>query len=401
MHTWILVLIILDSYVWINSVGIDFYRYYFIRNVQFFIMAEIFLMYFWISIELSLRFESLNVVLKNSYKCFSNNKKASYFQPVRLVTVSDKSNVVEKLKNVKKFHNFLCDIVANVNDIFGVNILFMIIFGIGIIVEYTILLINYTVLNKNVDGAIFGPDLQLVSAMWIFGNFVSDVQISNIHFFEDEAQTLQKNPQRDLRAVPNASHYFVGYRKVSEQMQDELMQYCIKCLTVIDPGHKKVALILYRVLGYTSIDEQVLFTSSDSPLRPSLLIYPFELLLLFPIYLLIENCKHSLSWIIFIFFFQLGVFLLAYAGNRISSEATKTICICYKFLNELNSSTHYETRIIEDELHFLVEQLSQRKPCLSASGFFTINFTMVGFILSSITSYIIVAIQFLKEDASK
>lgn len=89
--------------------------------------------------------------------------------------------------------------------------------------------------------------------------------------------------------------------------------------------------------------------------------------------------------------FQISLTALAVAGNNISTEATQTSIICYR-LNNMNVSVKYD--LIKEELRLIAQQTLFRNTRLNAFGFFTVNFTMIGFIVTNVTSYIIVAIQF-------
>uniref|UniRef100_A0A6P7FW33 Gustatory receptor n=1 Tax=Diabrotica virgifera virgifera TaxID=50390 RepID=A0A6P7FW33_DIAVI len=91
------------------------------------------------------------------------------------------------------------------------------------------------------------------------------------------------------------------------------------------------------------------------------------------------------------------IMALASAGENLSREANRTITVCYGIINTLDNNPQYNVDAIKEELNFLIQQAAHRKPCLSASGFFVANSTMMGFIIGSITSYVIVAVQFLKE----
>ncbi|XP_072375315.1 uncharacterized protein [Diabrotica undecimpunctata] len=94
---------------------------------------------------------------------------------------------------------------------------------------------------------------------------------------------------------------------------------------------------------------------------------------------------------------MIKIMALASAGENLSREANRTITVCYGIINTLDNNPQYNVDAIKEELNFLIQQAAHRKPCLSASGFFVANSTMMGFIIGSITSYVIVAVQFLKE----
>lgn len=92
------------------------------------------------------------------------------------------------------------------------------------------------------------------------------------------------------------------------------------------------------------------------------------------------------------------IFLLALAGDRIERNGNAIIPVCYRILHQIDSNLIMESNLLKKELKQLIKQVSQRKPCLNASGFFVVNFNMLGFVTTSFTSYIIVAIQFLLKD---
>lgn len=93
--------------------------------------------------------------------------------------------------------------------------------------------------------------------------------------------------------------------------------------------------------------------------------------------------------------FQAVTLFLAAAGHYLTTEAQRTVQICYNIINDANKNEFYERDII-----FLAQQVVHSNIELSASGFFSINFTMMGFIVSSITSYIIVALEFMNDGSS-
>ncbi|XP_056647837.1 uncharacterized protein LOC130900628 [Diorhabda carinulata] len=97
----------------------------------------------------------------------------------------------------------------------------------------------------------------------------------------------------------------------------------------------------------------------------------------------------SIVWLIENF---VKIMALALAGENLSSEANKTVNVCYGLINKLENSEEIRQKLI-----FLIQQALDRKPCLKASGFFVVKSTMTGFIVGSITSYVIVAVQFLNE----
>ncbi|KAG5861748.1 hypothetical protein JTB14_027193 [Gonioctena quinquepunctata] len=106
----------------------------------------------------------------------------------------------------------------------------------------------------------------------------------------------------------------------------------------------------------------------------------------------------NLPWIccFSIFGAAVRIFAIAAVGTYLLKEANNTIAICYNTIHALEPDSSHEAEILKEELRHFVNQIAHRQPRLSAAGFFNVDFSMMGFIVSSITSYIIVAIQFLK-----
>lgn len=88
--------------------------------------------------------------------------------------------------------------------------------------------------------------------------------------------------------------------------------------------------------------------------------------------------------------------LIAAACAGLTDEAKRITAICYTLLSEVPSlpKTDYGVALRE-ELLLLAEETAACHPKVSAAGFFEVNLGMMGFVVASITSYIIVAIQFI------
>lgn len=72
--------------------------------------------------------------------------------------------------------------------------------------------------------------------------------------------------------------------------------------------------------------------------------------------------------------------------------------MCLKWLNEIpiiipNSKIDQN---LKEELILFVQQANCRSPEFSAAGFFIVDFTLLKFIFGSLTSYVIISLQFLK-----
>lgn len=96
-----------------------------------------------------------------------------------------------------------------------------------------------------------------------------------------------------------------------------------------------------------------------------------------------------------VFLFQVKIFLLALSGERLATNAHDIVPVCYRIIHQINSDMVQETELVKKELRMLTSQVTERKPRLEAAGFFVVNFDMLGFIITSFTTFIIVAIQFL------
>ncbi|XP_017776029.1 PREDICTED: putative gustatory receptor 39b [Nicrophorus vespilloides] len=83
--------------------------------------------------------------------------------------------------------------------------------------------------------------------------------------------------------------------------------------------------------------------------------------------------------------------ILASGANKILDKSQETLLISYKILCLLPVETNCNERT---NLNFLVQEISFRPLILSAAGFFTIDYTMVLTIITSVASYLIVVIQF-------
>lgn len=86
------------------------------------------------------------------------------------------------------------------------------------------------------------------------------------------------------------------------------------------------------------------------------------------------------------------------SGERIATNARDIIPVCYSIIHKLDSNLVQEAELLKKELRMLISQVTERKPHLEAAGFFVVNFDMLGFIVTSFTTFIIVAVQFLLSD---
>ncbi|VEN60312.1 unnamed protein product, partial [Callosobruchus maculatus] len=91
------------------------------------------------------------------------------------------------------------------------------------------------------------------------------------------------------------------------------------------------------------------------------------------------------------------LFALATVGQLVYGEAHTTIAISYRSINEQEATDLPGLHLIKKELLDLIQQVHIRNPKVIASSFFDVNFSMSGFVIASVTSYIIVALQFMTQ----
>ncbi|KAF7278850.1 hypothetical protein GWI33_007913 [Rhynchophorus ferrugineus] len=91
----------------------------------------------------------------------------------------------------------------------------------------------------------------------------------------------------------------------------------------------------------------------------------------------------------------------AYIGEAIIQETKKSSVRCYYLLGKLQFGETDTDEDIKVCILTLIRQINVRNPSIKAGGFFVINFRVLGFILSQVSTYSIVATQFLLESRSK
>lgn len=86
--------------------------------------------------------------------------------------------------------------------------------------------------------------------------------------------------------------------------------------------------------------------------------------------------------------------MLAYSCESVEAASSSMIPITLIYLNELPPLSKNKGVIeLKEELTNLYEQGSSKIPHFTAAGFFVVNYAMLGFIIGSVTSYIIVTLQ--------
>lgn len=88
--------------------------------------------------------------------------------------------------------------------------------------------------------------------------------------------------------------------------------------------------------------------------------------------------------------------LLAYGCAGAISKSETIPKICFFWLNEIPTiPKSTREQLVKEELLLLIQQSTLRCPKFSAAGFFPVDFTLLGFIIGTVTSYIIISIQFI------
>ncbi|KAH1012767.1 hypothetical protein HUJ05_011863 [Dendroctonus ponderosae] len=97
-----------------------------------------------------------------------------------------------------------------------------------------------------------------------------------------------------------------------------------------------------------------------------------------------------------LFNLQAQSFLFAFYGEQITKEGEKTTRTCFYLLNKVPfQPKNNDEAFLQEELKCFAFQSYSHIPCLSAGGFFDVNFRVLGLMISSVTSYLMVIIQFL------
>ncbi|KAF2893220.1 hypothetical protein ILUMI_12954 [Ignelater luminosus] len=102
----------------------------------------------------------------------------------------------------------------------------------------------------------------------------------------------------------------------------------------------------------------------------------------------------SIFWSVLHFIFGT---IVAASCDSATKEAQRTAEICYKLLLSLPAMPEKsQDRALREQLYLLAQLSSQRCPGFSAAGFFRVDYSMLLALFGSVTSYVIVVIQFNK-----
>nr|XP_022905524.1 gustatory receptor 68a-like [Onthophagus taurus] len=91
----------------------------------------------------------------------------------------------------------------------------------------------------------------------------------------------------------------------------------------------------------------------------------------------------------------IGIFLTSVANSTVK-EAKNTANVCYKLLTTISvqTSQKLDEKELRNDLLLLAEQIAMRSSHFTAAGFFNVDYTMLFTMLSTVTSYLVVLIQF-------
>lgn len=157
-----LILISTDTWIWLDNLGMQMYKFYFGRNVQLYIMEMNKIMIYWLTVEICSRHEMLRDSLKHNFKLFY--KKLNF---------SNQTDLLKRLKMISNLHNRLCDTSDLLSQLYGIVIVFDVLVAITISLEYAILMISLALFHDQVLTVSFGVNLSSVSMFWIADCFVS------------------------------------------------------------------------------------------------------------------------------------------------------------------------------------------------------------------------------------
>lgn len=160
----ILTLLSADTWIWMDTLGIDMYSYYFPRNFQIYFTEMKKILIYWITVEICSRHNMLIILLKNTF-CLNHQKQKIF--------LNNHSEIIRGLKMISNLHNRLCDTSDMLSQLYGVAMVFDILFAITVSIEYSILMISLSVFKDQVLSVNFGVNLMSVCCLWIGDSFVS------------------------------------------------------------------------------------------------------------------------------------------------------------------------------------------------------------------------------------
>lgn len=161
-----------EAYTWISNVGIQNYKYYFCRNIQILFATICTALQIVIISELCDKFKSIGITLERAF-LIKKRKNCMMERSLHII----KEQILE-VRKLSKIHSTLCDLIDLLTDLYGVNLLFDVLSSIGFCVFYAAMIIQFCLINLNVDSPFYITYLKGTSIMWLLVLFVS------IQFFD-------------------------------------------------------------------------------------------------------------------------------------------------------------------------------------------------------------------------
>lgn len=161
----------MDGYVWLSLSSIGSYKFYFLRNIQYYKLSITSFIFCWTSVEIQYRFKVLNNLLKKVYSkqliFMMHGKTKIVFKNDSLLSAS------QSIRNISVLHTQLCDIIDAHNNTFGLFTLSSVLFNIAFSVHYGELLIYYGINRKHFHAGDYAPYLVTTCCIWTIVGFVS------------------------------------------------------------------------------------------------------------------------------------------------------------------------------------------------------------------------------------
>lgn len=156
-------LISADTCLWMGTLGMDLYKFYFGRNIQLYFMEMTKLLIYWLTVEICSRHEILQDSLKQSFKLVYKKK----------LNFCNQNELLRTVKMISNLHNRLCDTSDLLSQLYGIVIVFDVLVFMAITLEYAILMMSLSLFHNQVITGSFGVNLSSVSSYWIMDSFVS------------------------------------------------------------------------------------------------------------------------------------------------------------------------------------------------------------------------------------
>lgn len=172
-HATVILTLSVDCYEWLSTVGMTKYKHYIFRNINYYKLFVTQFLIFWVTIEMGSRFNFLNKLLE---KQFSSKPNSAVFYTVKrnfFGTMMQQSTLLKDVRTISSLHNELCNIIEQFNEVFGIFILFCILFTIMGGVQYTATFIFSSILFNRNDHVNFAVQFRIIGCFWVFNSFVS------------------------------------------------------------------------------------------------------------------------------------------------------------------------------------------------------------------------------------